>query len=172
MTLRCLLTLALTFAALTACGDAPRSSPDGAQSDTAPRAASSSAGRIQLTLVGETKDRNSRGDANSTSCTLSPSAKNESRIDIKSLLAEFEVSAATDAGIVVVDPALTLVMPFLIAAGESKDAWGPLFIDNHRCESLSITLKPALRGACRTTERDVPCPAYALSAVGVAKADD
>jgi len=171
MTLRCLLTLGFTFATLAACGDAPRSSPDNARSDTAPRVGSSSAGRIQLHLVGETMDRNSRGDANSTRCTLSPSARNESRIDIKSLLAEFEVSAATDAGIVVVDPALTLVMPFRIAADESKDAWGPLIVDNHRCEALSIKLKPTLPGACRTTERKVPCPAYALSAVGVAKAD-
>lgn len=170
MLVRTLFVSTLAAAALTGCSESTHSA-SGTEPDTAaPRAAEVSKGTIKLHLVGETLERNSSGDPTSTSCKLAPSAHNDSRVDLKSLLAEFEVSSAGEAGTTVINPQMTLVMPFVIKAGETKGAWGPLYLDNHRCESLSIKLLPTPPGGCYTTDRKVPCPAYQLTVVGVEKA--
>lgn len=131
------------------------------------RSREASPGRLLITLTGETLGRNSAGDANSTSCQLNPTATNESGVEIKSLHAEFTVRTASDD--VALPRAAALTMPIRIAPGESQPAWGPMYIDNHRCEDLALTLNPMQPGACQTVSK-APCPVYALTATGVARA--
>lgn len=126
------------------------------------------AGRLLIRLTGETLGRNSAGDANSTACQLNAQATNESAVEIKSLHAEFTVRTARD-NAPLPKPAV-LTMPIRIASGATQAAWGPMYIDNHRCEDLAIAINPVLPGACQTTSK-TPCPAYALTATGVARAE-
>lgn len=147
-------------ASATASTTALAASPRGASDEVIP-------GRLLITLTGETLDRNSAGDTNSTSCKLNPTATNESDVAIKSLHAEFTVRTVADGAALPNVAALT--MPIAIAPGETQPAWGPMYLDNHRCESLSITLNPTLPGACKTASKK-PCPAYALASTGIASA--
>jgi len=140
---------------------------DAAQSATpAPKASEKPAtpGRLLITLTGETLARNSAGAANSTACQLTPTATNDSAVEIKSLHAEFTVRTLAD-GAALPRPAV-LTMPIRIAPGATQPAWGPIYLDDHRCEDLSIQLNPTLPGACRTVDQS-PCPAYALAATGI-----
>lgn len=124
-------------------------------------------GRIDFALSGRTLERNSAGDPGSVQCQLDAKASNSSRALVKSVIAEFHISRADDGS--VVDSAHTLVMPFEIPPGESRDAWGPLVIDNHRCEDLALVIQAPKAGMCRTKDKG-PCPAYSLAGEGVASA--
>ncbi|MBW8366975.1 MAG: hypothetical protein K0M70_03850 [Arenimonas sp.] len=182
MTLRRLLPLAIALS-LCACSqpEAPATEtandpsasapalPSG-EAAPAPEAAarpSATAGSIDFTVKGETKGSNSAGAANSVQCQLHFKATNRSQAPLKSVVAEFRVTTTVDGSLV--DDESTLVMPFEIPPGETRDAWGPIVIDNHRCEDLDLTLQAPGRGACRTTDK-TPCPSYALSGEGVAGA--
>ena len=124
-------------------------------------------GSLHFAVLGRTIERNSRGDAGSVQCQLDFKATNRSEAKVKSVVAEFRIATAADDG--VVDPESTLVMPFEIPPGESRDAWGPIVIDNHRCEDLALALQPRKAGMCRTHDKG-PCPVYAVSGEGVASA--
>lgn len=131
--------------------------------------ASRGGGGIDFEMSGNTVDRNSRGDTGSVSCLLNFSATNNSTEDLKSILVEFEVSnAATGA---MIDDQSTLVMPFKIAKGERKDAWGPILFDDLRCEDLNVRVtQPTSPGMCVTVNK-TPCAPYRLSGTGVAHAE-
>lgn len=130
--------------------------------------AEASPGRLLIMLTGESLSRNSAGDANSVACQLTPTATNESAVEIKSLHAEFTITQASDNTLV--KDGFGLTMPIRIAPGATESAWGLLQIDNQRCEDLALKLNPVLPGACKTVSKD-PCPAYALAATGVARAE-
>lgn len=148
---------------LAACGaDDPRGA---AIASARPGAAG---GSIDIVLTAETLGRNSRGEPGSVACVLRFAATNNGADDLKSLLAEFEV---VDAGSgAMIDADATLVMPFRIARGERKDAWGPIHFDDRRCEDLKLTVQqPGGTGRCLTLS-GAACPPYRLSGTGVADA--
>ena len=179
MTLRPLLMMALVFSlgACTQAGAPPAPAPaDAADPAPAPAAAegvkpkpraAAIEGSIDFSLRGRTVARNSAGDANSVQCQLDAQASNRSQAQVKSLVAEFRIASAVDGS--VIDAEHTLVMPFAVPPGETRDAWGPMVIDNHRCEDLELAIQAPQRGMCRTKDKG-PCPVYALAAEGVASA--
>ena len=124
-------------------------------------------GSVDFALRGKTVERNSAGDPGSVQCQLEARASNNSRAQVKSVVAEFRISRAGDGS--VIDAEHTLVMPFEIPPGETRDAWGPLLIDNHRCEDLDLAIQVPKAGMCRTKDKG-PCPGYALTGEGVASA--
>ena len=181
----CLAMCACTQAdAPAAAGDAPAvdaaATADAGPADAAANAASEPApvaaardrretaeGSIDFAVTGRTIARNSRGDAGSVQCQLDFKASNRSQAQVKSVVAEFRIATAADD--VVIDAESTLTLPFEIPPGETRDAWGPIVIDNHRCEDLALALQPRKAAMCRTKDKG-PCPAYALSGDGVASA--
>ncbi len=181
MTMRPLLLMALALS-LGACAqtDAPSDTAPADAGNAAPPPAMAAAddskpkarrdaieGSIDFALRGKTIARNSAGDPDSAQCQLEPKASNNSRAQVKSVVAAFRVSRADDGS--VIDAELTLAMPFEIPPGETRDAWGPLLVDNHRCEDLDLAIQTPKAGMCRTKDKG-PCPGYTLSAEGVASA--
>jgi len=180
MTLRRLLPLALVLS-LCACtpspapapqdaSDTPADAPAAPEAESAPEARarpSAAAGSIDFAVSGDTKGSNSAGADHSVQCQLNFKATNRSQAPVKSVLAEFRVTTTVDGSLV--DGESTLVMPFEIPPGETRDAWGPIVFDNHRCEDLDLVVQPVGPGQCRTKDKS-PCPAYALSGEGVAGA--
>ena len=81
------------------------------------------------------------------------------------MIAEFLVTRASDGS--VVEGEATLVMPFEIPPGASKDAWGETTFDNMRCDDLQIAVQEPQYGMCVTKDKS-PCPAYRLTGEGVA----
>ena len=151
---------------------APAAAPDAAIAETAPTPeatapVSENAGRIEFVVRGETKGTNSAGTPDSVQCQLYFTATNRSEVELKSLTAVMRITTTVDGS--VVDDTSTLVMPFAFAAGETKEAWGPIVADNHRCEDLELAIQAPRAGMCRTRDR-APCPTYVLSGEGVASA--
>lgn len=155
----------VTVLLLAACEQASTAAPAASEAPASSKPSrEATAGRLLISLTGETRSRNSAGDTNSVACQLNPTASNESAVEIKSLHAEFTVRTASDS--VALPKPAALTMPIRIAPGQTQPAWGPIYLDNHRCEDLTIQLNPTLPGACRTTSK-VPCPAYALAATAI-----
>ena len=183
--LRYLLVIAVA-AALAGCGnqdsqtstrddagsDAATSANDAKQANTAPGAdeapvssAELADGSMDLHFTAKTVGRNSSGDTSSAQCQLEFTATNRSQARVKSLIAEFLVTRASDGS--VVESEATLVMPFEIPPGETKDAWGATTFDNMQCDDLQIAVQEPQYGMCLTLDES-PCPAYRLTGEGVA----
>ncbi|MFY2763977.1 hypothetical protein [Arenimonas sp. MALMAid1274] len=179
MTLRLLFATALALS-LCACTPADPSAPavaaDGAAVAEAPVAEALSdaaeaparggrelaEGSLDFALTARTIESNSRGDANSVQCQMDFKASNRSQAQVKSVVAEFRIASGDQ----VIATDSTLVMPFEIPPGQTRDAWGPIVIDDHRCADLDVRVQPATVGMCRTKDKG-PCPAYQLSAEGL-----
>jgi len=71
-------------------------------------------------------------------------------------MAEFRVTLASDGSVIAATE--TLVMPFEIPPGETKDSWGANTIDNHACDDIQIALLPRMEVMCRTKDNS-PAPA-------------
>jgi len=134
-----------------------------------PASASKASGSIDFAMSAVTLSRNSKGDEGSAGCELSFAATNNSGNDLKSVLVEFEVSEAATSRMI--DAKATLVMPFRIARGGQKEAWGPIYLDNARCESLRVKItQPSSPGMCITVNK-AQCAPYRLSGTGVAQVE-
>lgn len=160
---------AVTALSLVACNQAEHSTvaPESATPGATQPAPSATSGSIDIVITAETIDRNSRGDANSHQCQLNFEASNRSDADVTSLIIEFDALPA--AGAVPVASKLNLTMPMLIKAGATQAAWGPVTVDNHRCDALQLSFPPQPDFFCRTRSK-APCAGYRFSASGIALA--
>ena len=150
-------------AAVTSANDAKQANTGG---DEAPVSSAEVAdGSMDLHFTAETVGRNSQGDTSSAQCQLQFNATNRSKAPVKTLMAEFLVTRASDGS--VVESTATLVMPFEIPPGASKDAWGETTFDNMGCDDLQIAVLEPHYGMCVTKDKS-PCPAYRLTGEGVA----
>lgn len=125
-------------------------------------------GSLDLDFTVRSLNSNSQGDASSGQCQITFTATNRSQAPVNSVMAEFRITLAGDGS--VIEETETLIMPFEIPPGETKESWGANTIDNHACEDIQIALVPALSYHCKTSDKS-PCPAYRLSGEGVAIVD-
>lgn len=174
MTLRLLIPASLVMA-LCACSPAdtaPAATAEGPAAEvtsatpgdapTAPAAVAD--GSLDLSFTVQSIGSNSQGDTSSAQCQISFSATNRSQAPVNSVMAEFRITLASDGS--VINETETLIMPFDIPPGETKEAWGANTIDNHACSDLQIALVPELSYHCKTKDKS-PCPAYRLSGEGL-----
>ena len=127
--------------------------------------ASATSGSIDMVITAETINANAKGDADGHQCQLNFEARNNSSVDVASLIIEFDALPA--AGGAPIGGKLNLTMPMKIAAGASQKAWGPVTIDNHACSALQVSFPPQPSFQCRTSTK-APCAAYRYTATGVA----
>jgi len=174
MTLRRLLPASLALA-LCACSqtaappaaatDAPQAQAE-ATADAPSTPAAAAEGSLDLDFTVRSLALNSQGDTSSAQCQITFTATNRSQAPVKSVIAEFRITLASDGS--VIEETETLVMPFAIAPGETKESWGANTIDNYSCDDIQIALVPVNKYGMCLTKDESPCPAYRLSGEGVA----
>ena len=174
MTLRRLLPASLAMA-LCACSqtaappaaatDAPQAQAE-ATADARSTPAAAAEGSLDLDFTVRSLALNSQGDTSSAQCQITFTATNRSQAPVKSVIAEFRITLASDGS--VIEETETLVMPFAIAPGETKESWGANTIDNYSCDDIQIALVPVNKYGMCLTKDESPCPAYRLSGEGVA----
>jgi hypothetical protein len=128
-------------------------------------ARSATAGRIDITVSGDTVERNSRGDADSVQCQLHFTATNHSAIDIKSLIVNYDIWPLT--GDEAIRSGGQLVIPVAIKAGATGAPFGSEPVDDVRCDALKLRFGPQPGYQCRT-EAKAPCAAFHYQGDGIA----
>ena len=144
---------------------APKTAP-APEDSPAPAAPVVADGSLDFHFTSREVGVNSKGDHKSAQCQLKFTAANNSKAPVKSVMAEFRVTRTSDGS--VIDATSTLVMPFAIPPGETKESWGDTTFDSLRCADIQIALlQPDKFAMCRTTDES-PCPVYRLTGEGVA----
>ena len=161
---RTFLVLALMLIGLAACGETDHAAP-AARAASSSAAKQATAGRIDITVSGDTVERNSRGDADSVQCQLHFTATNHSAIDIKSLIVNYDIWPLT--GDEAIRSGGQLVIPVAIKAGATGAPFGSEPVDDVRCDALKLRFGPQPGYQCRT-EAKAPCAAFHYQGDGIA----